>query len=90
MNQIQTTQPQTIQTYQPTIEWSPETSKIISFLESIKENQEEIVSNPIETSNYMISIKFTCPICQCENCQEEECDIEIDRQDYMAERWSDF
>lgn len=31
-----------------------------------------------------------CPICNEYNCQEEECDIEIERQDHMAQFWADF
>ena len=31
-----------------------------------------------------------CPIC-CEcGCESEECDLEIERQEYMAEYWADF
>ena len=34
--------------------------------------------------------EYECPICDQCGCQSEKCELEMERQEYMAEYWADF
>lgn len=47
---------------------------------------EELDYSDMEFDNY----EHECPICRECGCDSNECELEIERQEYMAEYWADF
>ena len=50
-----------------------------------------VIDSEQESSDFEFSIDgYVCPICEQCGCKKEECEMEIERQEYMAEYWADF
>lgn len=63
-------------------------AKDTKCLEVGKETQNKF--SMIHANLREMEFTYTCPICECEGCNSEECELEIERQEYMAEYWADF
>ena len=73
-------------------EWNENSLKTIEILNQFKKNIEEenTQNDPENTQNDPESIEYICPICNTCNCYEEDCEIEMERQDHLIQFWADF